>query len=350
MDPSGIFSNSYARDRALIRTRAQWVTLALFIGILLVYPWFASARLLAVANLMLVTSIVVVGLQITTGYAGQINLGQAAFMGVGAYAASVVEVKAGLPFWVAVPVAGLVAALAGWLFGMTAARIKGFYLALTTIAAQFIFHFIVLNLPSAWLGGVNGFSLEPARLGTFLFNTDRSLYYLFLGVTMMMVFGAFGILRSRHGRAFVAVRDDDVAAGMMGVDVAGAKSRAFVLGAFYAGIGGALCAYQVRFVSVDQFTLFNSIWFIAMMIVGGLGSIVGALIGTVLIRGVQEAITSLGPDLVERIPSLSSDLIFASMNVFLGLIITLFLLLEPKGLMHRWNILKTNYRLWPFHH
>jgi len=106
----------------------------------------------------------------------------------------------------------------------------------------------------------------------------------------------------------------------------------------------------VRYVSVDQFTLFNSIWFIAMMIVGGLGSIVGALIGTVLIRGVQEAITSMGPDLVERIPSLSSDLIFASMNVFLGLIITLFLLLEPKGLMHRWNILKTNYRLWPFHH
>jgi len=166
----------------------------------------------------------------------------------------------------------------------------------------------------------------------------------------VMVFGAFGILRSRHGRAFVAVRDDDVAAGMMGIDVAGAKSRAFVLGAFYAGIGGALWAYQVRFVSVDQFTLFNSIWFIAMMIVGGLGSIVGALIGTVLIRGVQEVITSLGPDLVERIPSLSSDLIFASMNVFLGLIITLFLLLEPKGLMHRWNILKANYRLWPFHH
>ena len=350
MDPSGIFSTSYARDRALIRTRAQWVTLALFIVILLILPWFASERLVAVANLMLVTSIVVVGLQITTGYAGQINLGQAAFMGVGAYAASVVEVKAGLPFWVAVPVAGLVAALAGWLFGMTAKRIKGFYLALTTIAAQFIFHFIVLNLPSAWLGGVNGFSLEPARLGTFLFNTDRSLYYLFLVVTMMMVFGAFGILRSRHGRAFVAVRDDDVAAGMMGIDVAGAKSRAFVLGAFYAGIGGALWAYQVRYVSVDQFTLFNSIWFIAMMIVGGLGSIVGALIGTVLIRGVQEAITSMGPDLVERIPSLSSDLIFASMNVFLGLIITLFLLLEPKGLMHRWNILKTNYRLWPFHH
>lgn len=350
MDPSGIFSTSYAQDRALIRTRAQWLTLALFVGLLFLYPWFASERLVAIANLMLVTSIVVIGLQITTGYAGQINLGQAAFMGVGAYAASVIEVKAGLPFWVAVPAGGLVAALAGWLFGLTAARIKGFYLALTTIAAQFIFHFVVLNLPSSWFGGVNGFSLEPARLGNFVFNTDRSLYYLFLVVTLIMVIGAFGILRSRHGRAFIAVRDDDVAAGMMGIDVPGTKSRAFVLGAFYAGIGGALWAYQVRYVSVDQFTLFNSIWFIAMMIVGGLGSIVGALVGTVIIRGVQELITSLGPDLIEHIPSLSSDLIFASMNVFLGLIITLFLLLEPKGLMHRWGILKASYRLWPFHH
>lgn len=350
MDPCGIFATGYARDSALIRTRAQWLAFGLFALALLLYPWLASERLVAVANLMLVTSIVVVGLQITTGYAGQINLGQAAFMGVGAYGACVVEVKLGLPFWLAVPAGGAVAALSGWLFGLTAARIKGFYLALTTIAAQFLFVFVVLNLPPSWLGGVNGFSLQPARLGAFVLDSDRSLYYLFLFSAAVMVFGAFGILRSRHGRAFVAVRDDDVAAGMMGIDVAGTKSRAFVLGAFYAGIGGALWAYQIRFVSVDQFTLFHSIWFIAMMIVGGLGSVVGALIGTVVIRAVQETITSIGPDLIQHIPSLSSDIVFASMNVFLGLVITLFLLLEPKGLMHRWNILKASYRLWPFPH
>jgi branched-chain amino acid transport system permease protein len=137
---------------------------------------------------------------------------------------------------------------------------------------------------------------------------------------------------------------------MMGIDVAGTKARAFVVGAFYAGIGGALWAYQIRFVSVDQFTLFHSIWFIAMMIVGGLGSIVGALVGTILIRAVQETITTVGPDLVERIPALSTDFVFASMNVFLGTIIVGFLLLEPKGLMHRWNIMKASYRLWPFPH
>jgi branched-chain amino acid transport system permease protein len=350
MDPSGIFFTRYQQDSALVRTRAQWVALALFAGFLLVLPWIASPRLLAVANLMFITAIVVVGLQITTGYAGQINLGQAAFMGVGAYGASVMEVKLGLPFWVTVPAGGVIAAAAGWAFGLTAARIKGFYLALTTIAAQFLFVFVVLNLPSSWLGGVNGFSLQPARLGPVAFDTDAKLYYLFLLAAAAMVAGAFGIVRSRHGRAFEAVRDDDVAAGMMGIDVAGTKARAFVTGAFYAGIGGALWAYQIRFVSVDQFTLFNSIWFIAMMIVGGLGSIVGALVGTVAIRAVQETITSVGPNLIERFPALGTDLVFASMNVFLGLVITGFLLLEPKGLMHRWNILKANYRLWPFPH
>jgi branched-chain amino acid transport system permease protein len=350
MDPSGIFFSRYESDGALVRTRAQWLTLGLFVLALLAFPWFASPRLVAVANLMLVTAVVVVGLQITTGYAGQINLGQAAFMGVGAYGAAAMEVKLGLPFWAAVPIGGALAALVGWAFGLTAARIKGFYLALTTIAAQFLFVFVVLNLPSSWLGGVNGLSLKPAALGPLVFDSDRKLYLLFLFGAAAMIFGAFGIARSRHGRAFVAVRDDDVAAGMMGIDVPGTKARAFVVGAFYAGVGGALWAYQIRFVSVDQFTLFHSIWFIAMMIVGGLGSIVGALVGTVLIRAVQETITSVGPDLVERIPALSTDFVFASMNVFLGAIIVGFLLLEPKGLMHRWNIFKASYRLWPFPH
>jgi branched-chain amino acid transport system permease protein len=350
VDPSGVFFTRYEDDSALVRTRAQWIALALFGAALLLLPWVASPRLVAVANLMYVTAIVVVGLQLTTGYAGQVNLGQAAFMGVGAYGASVVEVKLGLPFWVAVPAGGLLAAAIGWAFGLTAARIKGFYLALTTIAAQFLFVFAVLNLPASWLGGVNGFSLKPAALGPLVLDTDRELYYLFLFGVAVMVFGAFGIARSRHGRAFVAVRDDDVAAGMMGIDVAGTKARAFVVGAFYAGIGGALWAYQVRFVSVDQFTLFNSIWMIGMIIIGGMGSIPGALIGVVVVRAIQEGITSAAPMVAEAVPFFGGEMIFASYNMVLGILIAASLLIDPKGLMHRWNILKATYRLWPFPH
>ena len=238
----------------------------------------------------------------------------------------------------------------GLIFGLAAVRIKGFYLALTTIAAQILFHFMVLNLPAAWMGGSNGITVEPARLFGWALDTDAAVYYLCLVVACIMIAGAYGVARSRHGRIFAAVRDDDVASGMMGIDVVRTKALAFLLGAFYAGIGGGLWAYYVRFVSIDQFTLIHSIWFIAMMIVGGLGSIVGAVVGTVLIRAIQETITSVGPDLVQMMPGLGSDIIFASMNVFLGLVIVLFLLLEPKGLMHRWSILKMNYRLWPFPH
>jgi len=297
---------------------------------------------------MLISAIVVVGLQICTGYAGQVNLGQAAFMGVGAYAAAVLAEKTGLSFLLTIPLSGVAAAGFGFVFGLSAARIKGFYLALTTIAAQFVFHFAVLNLPGSWLGGSNGATVPPATLFGYRIASDTSLYYLCLICTVIMVCGAFGIVRSRFGRAFVAVRDDDVAAGIMGINVVATKATAFLVGAFYAGVGGALWAYMLRFVAVDQFTLFNSVFFIAMIIVGGMGSVVGALIGVFVIRAIQELITTLGPELAASLPFLGGDIVFASMNVFLGGTIALFLIIEPKGLMHRWNIVKAGYRLWPF--
>lgn len=236
----------------------------------------------------------------------------------------------------------------GVLFGLTAARIKGFYLALTTIAAQAIFHFLVLNLPAGWLGGAGGLHLQELSVFGVSLGNDRNLYWLTLVVLVVMTAGAFGIVRSRHGRSFQAVRDDDIAAGMMGIGVAATKVRAFLVAAFYAGVAGGLWAIALRHVSVEQFTLFNSIWLIAMMIVGGQGSIVGALIGTFLIQMAREGVVSLGPKLVEIIPSAGQDIVFAGMNVLLGAVIVLFLLFEPKGIMHRVEISKRAYRLWPF--
>jgi len=348
MDPAGVFAVRYAKDRALIRTRRQWIALAVFLAAFALLPVLVGPRLIAVANIMLISAVVVVGLQICTGYAGQVNLGQAAFMGVGAYTAALLAEKLGLSFLLVIPLSGLSAAAFGFVFGLSAARIKGFYLALTTIAAQFVFHFAILNLPSSWFGGSNGATVPAATLFGYRIASDTSLYYLCLVVTVVMVAGAFGIVRSRFGRAFVAVRDDDIAAGIMGINVVATKATAFLVGAFYAGVGGALWAYLLRFVAVDQFTLFNSVFFIAMIIVGGMGSVVGALVGVVVIRGIQELITTLGPELAAKLPFLGGDIVFATMNVFLGGIIALFLIVEPKGLMHRWNILKSGYRLWPF--
>lgn len=348
MDPAGVFATTYARDRALIRTHAQAVSLGLFVAFLLIAPFLLSDRLIAIATVMVITAVVALGLQINTGYAGQINLGQAAFMGIGAYAAGILASKFGAPFWLNIPAAGMAAAAFGFLFGLSAVRIKGFYLALTTIAAQFIFPFVVLNLPQAWTGGSNGITVPPASFLGVRLTSDVEIYYGCLAVCALMTYGAFGIVRGRHGRAFVAVRDDDVAAGMMGINVVRTKALAFLVGAFYAGVGGAMWAYYVRFVAVDQFTLFNSIWFIAMIIVGGMGSVVGTLIGVFVVKSVQETITSVGPLLVASFPALSGDVVFAAMNIFLGSIIAVFLILEPRGLMHRWNTLKRAYRLWPF--
>jgi len=348
MDPSGVFSTSYREDRRLVRTRWQALSLFLFVAVMLLAPFLAGPRMIAILNIMLISAVVAVGLQVCTGYAGQINLGQAAFMGVGAYSAGILASKTGLTFLLTIPLGGLAAAAFGFLFGLTAARIKGFYLALTTIAAQFIFHFAVLNLPSHWLGGSNGVTVPAAEIFGYRLVDDSAQYYLILIVAAVMIAGAFGIVRSRFGRAFVAVRDDDVAAGIMGINVARTKANAFLIGAFYAGVGGALWAYVIRFVGIDQFTLFNSIFFIAMIVVGGMGSIVGALIGVCVIRTIQEVIATVGPNLVEVVPFIGGDIVFAGMNVILGGVIALFMILEPKGLMHRWSIVKSSYRIWPF--
>lgn len=348
MDPSGIFATSFGRDQALVRTRPQWACLLGFCILLIVLPALVTPDVLALLTSIMIWIVVVIGLQITTGVAGQINLGQAAFMGVGAYTAGILATKLGWSIWLVLPSSGIAAAVFGFIFGLSAARIKGFYLALTTIAAQFIFHFAILNLPSSWLGGSAGVTVKPARIFGLIINTDIRLYLLILVVCAIMVFGAFGIIRSYHGRSYVAVRDDDVAAGIMGVNVVRTKSTAFLIGTFYAGLGGGLWAYYVRFVSVDQFTLFNSIWFIAMIIVGGMGSITGAIIGVIIIRMLQELITIFGPILTHYLPFVGDDIVFASMNILLGGLIAAFLIFEPRGLMYRWSIIKRSYRLWPF--
>ena len=350
MDPCGTFFTSYAGDRGLIRTRLQALALGVFLLLLLAAPLVVSDRWVSIGYAIYITAIAAVGLQICTGYAGQINLGQSAFMGVGAYATAIALSWWAWPLWLALPFGGFAAASFGALFGLSAARIKGFYLALTTIAAQALFHFLVLNLPGNWLGGAGGVHLPNLSVAGIDLSNDKAIYTLSLLCLMLMVYGAFGIIRSRHGRAFEAVRDDDVAAGMMGINVVVAKTRSFLVAACYAGVAGGLWAVALRHVSVEQFTLFNSIWLIAMIIVGGLGSIVGALIGAALIQLAKESVVALGPMLVTALPVVGQDIVFASMNVLLGTVIVLFLLFEPKGLMHRVQILKRAYRIWPFHH
>ncbi len=348
--PGGVHAETYEQDRALIRTRGQWAWFAGFLAFLLVLPLLGISSAVGSATVIGITLIAVLGLQLTSGCAGQINMGQSAFMGVGAYAAGALAAKLEWSFLVTIPIAGVSAAVFGAIFGLAALRIKGFYLALTTIAAQFIFTFAMLKLPKSWFGQSEGLRLNPASLGSFAFDTDNRIYYLVLAIAVLMTFGAWGLMRSRTGRAFVAVRDNENAAEVIGVNVFYYKTLAFFIGAFYAGIAGALWAYYVRYVQADQFTLWLSVWYIGMLIVGGMGSVLGAIVGTVVIRLMQELITVAGPLVTDVLPALGGQFVFAAMNMLLGGLIIVFVIFEPRGLVHRWNIVKESYRIWPFPH
>ena len=348
--PGGVYSETYAQDQALIRSPGQWAWFIALMIVIALLPLIVSGRIVGIANVIGVTLVAVIGLQMTSGFAGQINMGQSAFMGVGAYVCGALAAKFATPLWITLPLAGVGAAVFGAFFGLAALRIKGFYLALTTIAAQYIFSFAMLKLPKEWFGRSEGLRLEPAALGGFAFDTDARIYYLILFVAVLMTTGAFGIARSRTGRAFIAVRDNDNAAEVIGINVFYYKILAFFVGAFYAGVAGGLWAYYVRYVQADQFTLWMSIWYVGMLIVGGMGSVLGAIIGTVVIRLLQEFISAAGPVLSDWFPQLGGQLVFAGMNILLGGLIIIFVIFEPRGLAHRWNIIKESYRIWPFPH
>ena len=347
--PCGTHFESYRKDMGYIRTKPQWACLITFLLLLLVLPQVLSIRFIAMINMATIICIAVVGLQITAGYAGQINLGQSAFMGMGAFVCGSLAVNFNLPFWITIPAGGLGGALLGAIFGIPALRIKGFYLAMTTIAAQVIFPLLIMHLPDDWFGGAMGLNLEPAKLWGITFDTDVSLYYFITITAVIMIFFAFNLVRCRVGRAFVAIRDNDIAAEIMGINVFYYKTLAFAIGAMFAGMAGGLWAYYLRFVGADQFTLYFSVWYMGMLIVGGLGSILGAIMGTFFIRALQEIITYLAPLVVEHFPQAGGPRIwFAGMNILLGGAIVLFLIFEPRGLYHRWIISKTAFRIWPF--
>lgn len=350
MLPSGVFFRSYAAERALVRTRPQSIALAMLLITLALLPLVLNDYLLGVLTLAGVTLVAVLGLHITVGLAGQLNLGQSAFVGVGAFVAAALAAQ-GWSLWFCIPAAALAAATVSILFGLPAVRIKGFYLALTTIAAQIMFPIVMIRLPEAWFGGAAGLPVDPPSVFGLVLDTPRTIYALVLIVVVMAFYGAANLSRSRIGRAFRALHDNDIASSVIGVDLARTKILAFFAGAFYAGVSGALYAYYVRYVSTEQFTLWLSIWYVGMLIVGGLHTPLGAVLGVLTITTLHEGVHALGGLALAKLGGmggLSGGTVFALTNVVLGGVIVLMLLFEPLGLAHRWALLKAAYRIWPY--
>lgn len=346
----GSFSDSYLDDMRLLRTPLQWAALAAGLLLLLVLPTVLPTPWIRFCTISGITVISVLGLQILVGISGQVSVGQSAFMGVGGYAAAIAAGKLGLPFPVPVLAGALAAAVFGLVFGLPAARIKGFYLALTTIAAQFIFEFAVVRLPTGWFGGSAGIAVASPSIFGVRITDPTSYYYLVLPFAVGAVFVSLFIVKSRVGRAFIASRDNDLAAEVTGIPVTSYKILAFGVASFFAGTAGALLAYENRLVHFEQFTLFESIWFLGMLIVGGMGSVLGAVLGTIMLRLVQELLIVLGPGIAKLLPGSRLDVAFPLVNVVLGATIILFLIYQPRGLAHLYGRAERFFRLWPFPH
>ena len=342
--PCGSFNETYARDMAIVRTRLQWGILIASVFLLLTLPLFCSEAILTYANHIAITVIAALGLQILMGYCGQISLGHSAFVMAGAYIGALLIIYLHFPWWLALPCAGLGAGLVGLLFGLPSLRVKGFYLVMATLSAQFILPWLVVNVRPDITKGTLALAVPVPELGVIVFNTNQSMFYIIIPVMLLAIFTAKNLVRTRVGRSFIAVRDNDLAAAVMGINVFKTKLIAFFICSFYAGIAGALYAYWMRVICVDYFTLSHSIWYLGMIIVGGIGSISGAIMGAVFIRLLDVLAKIAGPVAMQLHPF---GMAAVAPTIF-GLVIILFVIFEPRGLAHRWTTLRASYRLWPY--
>ena len=346
MLPCGTFNEDYGRDTAVIRTRLQWILTVLALIVLLTIPFYGSHYFIGLVNKIGVWVIAILGLQLMMGYCGLISFGQVAFVAIGAYTSAILTVRLGWPFWAALPMSGIAAGLAGIIGGAPALRIKGFYLALATLAIHYIVAWLVIHLDIT--GGAVGMHVPAPTVGAFAFDTDQTMFYIIVPVMLLMTYFAKNLARSRVGRAFVAIRDNDLAAAVMGVNLFYYKLLAFFIGCFFAGIAGSLYVHWFTFANVEMFPLTDAVFYIGILIVGGLGTITGVFFGTIFILGLIELVILASPTLTAAFPALGLAPAAALGATAFGIIIILFLIFEPRGLAHRWAIFKASYRLFPF--
>jgi branched-chain amino acid transport system permease protein len=279
------------------------------------------------------------GIQILTGCAGQISVGQAAMYGVGAYSSAILVGDYGFPFLVSVILSGIVAAAVGALFGVPSLRLKGFYLVMATLAGHHIIIYVVSHAP--FTGGMVGHKVPYPSIGPLIFDNGSKLFWLNFSFLLLMTFFAKNITRGRWGRAFIAVRDNDLAASVMGINVFQTKILAFAVGCFFGGVAGALSAHFVGMIHPTQFPLIDGIWYLGYIIVGGLGSITGCYFGVIFFTALREVIARLPLSMaVAHYTQPMTDVAF-------GLVVILALIFDPRGLYHRWELFKAYYRIWP---
>lgn len=343
---SGIFHTTYQADMTLRRTHAQKVRIVLFLLFMVVFPFFANRYYLTLANQVGIATIGAIGLNILVGYTGQISLGQGGFLAVGAYTAGILTARLGMPWYISTIVACFVTALIGAIFGIPSLRLKGLYLAIATLAAQETIIWVVTHW-KAVTGGVDALVVPNPTLFGLQMNTDFNFYWVIWGLAGVTAILTINLFRTHFGRAFVAIRDQDIAAEVMGVNLFRYKLLAFAISSFFVGLAGALTAHYRSIVTWERFTIDVSVLYLAMIIIGGLGSVSGSFFGATFMTLLPAVLTNLGRALKSSLPFIDSIIPFIQQAAF-GLVIILFLVFEPEGLSKMWRNIKDYFRLWPF--
>ncbi len=342
---SGYFRTDYSQDFRLVDTRTQRASLAVFLVAALAVPWVAGSFALDLANQVLLAAIGAVALMLLTGYAGQISLGHAGLLAAGAFTTGILFKELAAPIWVTLPASAAVGAALGLIFGLPSLRLRGLYLAVSTLAL----HFIVIYFGGEYetkRGFSTGVVIDPPVLFGWTLADARAWYYLLLAAAAATILMSLNLLRSRTGRAWRAIHGREAVAGALGISVHRAKLGAFVWSSTLTAMAGCLFAYYRGFVSAEAFSLFLTIQYVAMIIIGGMGSILGAVLGAVFVV--------LFPYAIEAAMNVStfgeqlSSYVFAVNYAAFGLVMILFLVFEPQGLVGIWRRAQDWVLLWPF--
>jgi branched-chain amino acid transport system permease protein len=344
---SGYFRTSYAQDLALIETRTERIALAALMLILTALPFFASPFQLDLACQVFLASIGALALMLLTGHAGQVSLGHAGLLGAGAFTVGILVKELHAPFWLTIPAAALVGGLLGVVFGLPSLRLRGLYLAVSTLAL----HFLVVYLGGEYearRGYSTGILVDPPVVAGKAITDGRVWYFILLAATGGTLLLCLNLLRSRSGRAWAAIRANETVAEALGIGVAAHKLLAFVVSSAITAAAGALFAYYRGFVSVEVFSLFLSIQYVAMIIIGGMGSLLGAILGAVFVTLFPYAIEAA----LRALPGAQryAGLLFAVNYAAFGAVMIAFLVLEPLGLVGIWRRVQSYFLLWPFRH
>lgn len=342
---TGVFHETFASEERLWDSPTAQTWMAIFTLALFTLPLWGSDYMLAMACIVGIHVVATLGLNLTTGNAGLISLSHGAFLGVGCYTVAWLS-KQGVPFYLTLPAAGAVTALLGVIVGLPSLRVKGLYLAIATLAAHFILTFLFREWDSV-TGGVPGTSIPRARLFDFEFAGDRRNFYLIFVCAFVMAVAARNLARTYIGRAFVAVRDRDFSAELLGVNLLRTKLLAFALGAFYAGVAGGLLGYFYGAITPEYFVLTLSVFYLAAIIVGGLGTVLGSVLGALFMTFVPEVLRLVAHASSQWLPGVAGLLLPMGQVVF-GMLIIGFLIAEPHGLAAIWARVRRGFHLWPF--